>query len=112
MGENLKRFIEDAGRPLITEFKQEHAHKIFEMEITHHFILFVDKAHTDFNAMLKTLRTVAKDHRQKMTFVHLDIGNEENEGIAEFFGVTKVSFKYLPISLFNQWFHNRTQAQL
>lgn len=49
------RFIEDAGRPLITEFKQEHAHKIFEMEITHHFILFVDKAHTDFNAMLKTV---------------------------------------------------------
>jgi len=25
--ENLKRFIEDAARPLITEFKQEHAHK-------------------------------------------------------------------------------------
>jgi len=87
--ENLKRFIEDAGQPLIMEFKQEHANKIFEMEITHHFILFVDKAHKDFDAMLKTLRTVAKDHRQKMTFVHLDIGNEENEGIAEFFGVTK-----------------------
>jgi len=78
------------------------------MEITHHFILFVDKAHKDFDAMLKTLRTVAKDHRQKMTFVHLDIGNEENEGIAEFFGVTKAtsptfaifemegSSKYLP----------------
>jgi len=87
--ENLKRFIEDAARPLITEFKQEHAHKIFEMEITHHFLLFVDKADKDFDAMLKTLRTVAKEHRQKMTFVHLDIGNEENEGIAEFFGVTK-----------------------
>jgi len=87
--ENLKRFIEDAARPLITEFKQEHAHKIFEMEITHHFLLFVDKAEKDFDAMLKTLRTVAKEHRQKMTFVHLDIGNEENEGIAEFFGVTK-----------------------
>merc|ERR1719341_3134737 len=39
--ENLKRFIEDAARPLITEFKQEHAHKIFEMEITQHFLLFV-----------------------------------------------------------------------
>ena len=36
------------------------------------------------------LRSVAKDHRQKMTFVHLNVGNEENEGIAEFFGVTKV----------------------
>merc|ERR1712130_198865 len=59
------------------------------MEITHHFLLFVDKADKDFDAMLKTLRTVAKEHRQKMTFVHLDIGNEENEGIAEFFGVTK-----------------------
>ena len=37
------------------EFKQEHANKIFEMEITHHFILFVDKAHQDFDAMLKTV---------------------------------------------------------
>ena len=25
-----------------------------------------------------------------MTFVHLDVGNEEHDGIAEFFGVTKV----------------------
>ena len=49
------RFIEDAARPLITEFKQEHAHKIFEMEITHHFLLFVDKADKDFDAMLKTV---------------------------------------------------------
>ena len=30
-----------------------------------------------------------------MTFVHLDVGNEENEGIAEFFGVTKVPLKHL-----------------
>jgi len=87
--ENLKRFIEDAARPLVVEFKQEHAHKIFEMEITHHFLLFVDKADKDFDAMLQILRSVAKDHRQKMTFVHLNVGNEENEGIAEFFGVTK-----------------------
>ena len=36
------------------------------------------------------LRTLAKEHRQKMTFVHLDVGNEEHDGIAEFFGVTKV----------------------
>ena len=112
------RFIEEAGRPLITEFKQEHAHKIFEMEITHHFLLFVDKAHKDFDAMLNVvsslltpwlqllykertrsevvkldnlqLRTLAKEHRQRMTFVHLDVGNEEHDGIAEFFGVTKV----------------------
>ena len=47
------RFIEEAARPLITEFKQEHAHKIFEMEITQHFLLFVDKADKDFDEMLK-----------------------------------------------------------
>ena len=47
------RFIEDAARPLVVEFKQEHAHKIFEMEITHHFLLFVDKADKDFDAMLQ-----------------------------------------------------------
>jgi len=87
--ENLQKFIEEAGRPLITEFKQEHAHKIFEMEITHHFLLFVDKARKDFDAMLNVLRSLAKEHRQKMTFVHLDVGNEEHDGIAEFFGVTK-----------------------
>ena len=49
----IGRFIEDAARPLVTEFKQEHAHKIFEMEITSHFLLFVDKADKDFDAMLK-----------------------------------------------------------
>merc|ERR1719150_2541863 len=87
--ENLQKFIEEAGRALITEVKQEHAHKIFEMEITHHFLLFVDKAHKDFDAMLNVLRTLAKEHRQQMTFVHLDVGNEEHDGIAEFFGVTK-----------------------
>jgi len=94
--ENLKRFIEEAARPLITEFKQEHANKIFEMEIANHFLLFVNKAAKDFDAMLKTLRSVAKDHRQKMTFVHLDIGNEENEGIAEFFGSPRTQAQHLP----------------
>ena len=55
---DLFRFIEEAGRPLITEFKQEHAHKIFEMEITHHFLLFVDKAHKDFDAMLNVVSSL------------------------------------------------------
>ena len=53
------RFIEDAGRPLITEFKQEHANKIFEMDIVNHFLLFVNKdKEKDFGAMLKTVRVV------------------------------------------------------
>ena len=59
------RFIEEAGRPLITEFKQEHAHKIFEMEITHHFLLFVDKAHKDFDAMLNVVSSLLCNSRIK-----------------------------------------------
>jgi len=87
--ENLKRFVEDAARPLVIEFKQEHANKIFEMDIVNHFLLFVNKADKSFDEMLKTLRIVAKDHRKEMTYVHLNVGNQDNEGIAEFFGVTK-----------------------
>ena len=36
-----------------------------------------------------------------MTFVHLNVGNEENEGIAEFFGVTKVFEASSPFHLSN-----------
>jgi len=87
--ENLKKFVEEAARPLVMEFKQEHANKIFESDIVNHFILFVDKADKGFDSLLNTLRSVAKDNTQQMTFIHLDVGNEENGGIAEFFGVTK-----------------------
>ena len=115
----IGRFVEEAARPLVMEFKQEHANKIFESDIVNHFILFVDKADKGFDSLLNTvsaalwdvmimivdtikivkniksiyhfqLRSVAKDNTQQMTFIHLDVGNEENGGIAEFFGVTKV----------------------
>jgi protein disulfide-isomerase A1 len=38
------------------------------------------------------VKEVAKEYRDQMTFVHLDVEEEEHSGIIEFFGLTKDQF--------------------
>ena len=56
------------------------------------------------------VKQVAKGHKGKISFVHMNTGDEENDGILEFFGLTKErcptfaifemesSSKYLPVA--------------
>jgi protein disulfide-isomerase A1 len=50
--ENLQKFIEKSARPLVTEFTQENAAKIFGSGIMHHFLLLSGKKEPEFGSSM------------------------------------------------------------
>jgi len=85
--ENLEKFVRRSSTPLVTEFSQENAAKIFSSDIVKHFLLLSSKADEEHLSRMEDVRTIAKEHRDKMIFVHLDIADEENANVLEFFGI-------------------------
>ena len=51
--ENVERFIEENSRPLVTEFSQENANKIFDSDITTHFLVFSEKGDAEYTARIE-----------------------------------------------------------
>jgi len=87
--ENLLKFVKTQARPLVQEFNQENADKIFNSDIVVHFLLISDKTDEGYEGRIEAMKVLAKEHRRKMIFVHLHIEEEEAPDVMEFLGVTK-----------------------
>jgi len=87
--ENLLTFVRRATTPLVTEFNQENAAKIFSSDIVKHFLLLSSKGDKEHESRIKDLTIVSKKNRERMIFVHLDCSDAEHENVLEFFGITK-----------------------
>ena len=75
--------------PLVNEFTQEAAPKIFGSAVKVHFLQFFSFEDEEAKKKnVETLRAVAKDHKGKMIFVYLDSEFDGNEQILEFFGLS------------------------
>jgi len=85
--ENLQKFVRRSTTPLVTEFSQENAAKIFSSDIVKHFILLSSKEDAEHEPRIEDLKIVAKDNRERMIFVHLNTADEENENVLDFFGI-------------------------
>eukprot|EP00092_Neocalanus_flemingeri_P004114 GFUD01004426.1.p1 GENE.GFUD01004426.1~~GFUD01004426.1.p1 ORF type:complete len:519 (+),score=155.88 GFUD01004426.1:230-1786(+) len=85
--ENLEKFIRRSTTPLVTEFSQENAGKIFSSDIVKHFLLLSSKLDDEHESRMEDLRIVAKENREKMIFVHLNVADEEHENVLDFFGI-------------------------
>ncbi|GFS13875.1 protein disulfide-isomerase [Elysia marginata] len=83
--ENIKNFIAANRLPLVIEFTQESAQKVFGGEVKNHLLMFLKKEGNDDT--LKSFETVAKDFKGKVLFIYLDTANEDNTRIMEFFGL-------------------------
>lgn len=86
--ENLKTFISGNQLPLVIEFTQDTAQKIFGGEVKTHLLLFTDETDKDTDKMV-AYRNAASDFKGKVLFIYIDTTSEDNARILEFFGLTK-----------------------
>jgi len=87
--EEIKRFVHANQLPLVTEFNQESAQKIFGGDIKVHNLLFASKKADNFETVLGEFKTAAQNFRGKVIFVLIDSDVDENERVMEFFGLKK-----------------------
>lgn len=80
----VKAFVLGETTPLIQEFSQESAKKIFSSPVNKHILFFTDKAASHHKTTLDSLKVVAKEFKGKALFVNVPAS--ENR-ILEFFGL-------------------------
>lgn len=85
--EALAKFISGNALPLVVEFNQDTAQKIFSGEVKSHLLLFLSASSEDFAAKTDIAREIAKDYKGEMLFVTINTDEEDHKRIMEFFGM-------------------------
>merc|ERR1712079_360704 len=85
--EELTKFISGNALPLVVEFNQDTAQKIFSGEVKSHLLLFVSASSDEFAGQVDIARGIAKDHKGQMLFVTINTDEEDHKRIMEFFGM-------------------------
>jgi len=87
--EDLKKFITLESLPLVVEFSHETGPKLFSGEFKSHLILFGSKKSGHFEEIFELLKPVAKEFRNNVLFVTINIDEPDHKRILEFFGVNE-----------------------
>ncbi|XP_068672295.1 protein disulfide-isomerase 2-like [Montipora foliosa] len=87
LAESIIQFIKANQLPLVTEFNDENAPKIFGGDVKKHVLLFASKKADSFQGIHESFSSVAKDFKGKVLFVLVDTEIEDNSRISEFFGI-------------------------
>lgn len=82
---SIKEFINANRLPLVIEFTQESAPKIFGGDVKNHVLLFISKKGDDFKAKLDIFKAVAPSFKGKALFIYVDIDVTDHQRILEFF---------------------------
>jgi len=85
--ENIVAFVAANSLPLVVDFNQDTAQKIFSGEVKSHLLLFVSASADDYSEKLEIAKGIAKDHKGKMLFVTINTDEEDHKRIMEFFGL-------------------------
>jgi protein disulfide-isomerase A1 len=85
--EELKKFIAVFSLPLIVDFNQDTAQKIFGGEIKSHLLVFLSKSAGHFDDYVEGIKETAKKFRGKILFVTIDADEKDHKRILEFFGM-------------------------
>ncbi|XP_062853434.1 protein disulfide-isomerase [Trichomycterus rosablanca] len=87
--ESLLNFIKANQLPLVIEFTEQTAPKIFGGEIKSHILLFIPKAIKGFQEKLDHFKKAAEGFKGKILFIFIDSEVDDNQRILEFFGLKK-----------------------
>ncbi len=84
--DEISSFALANSTPLVQEFSQESAKKIFSSKVTNHFLFFTDKNSEHHNEVMNTYRTVAGTFKGRALFVNVPTSEKR---ILDFFGITE-----------------------
>lgn len=87
--ETILKFVKKNRLPTVVEFSQETAQKVFSGDIKQHVLMFISKSAEDFKAKLEEFTKAAKNFREEFIFIYVNVDEDENERILEFFGLKK-----------------------
>nr|AXY94695.1 disulfide-isomerase [Habrobracon hebetor] len=85
----LTDFVAAFSLPLVVDFNQETAQKIFGGDIKSHLLLFLSKEAGHFDKYLEGIQEPAKKFRGQVLFVTINADENDHERILEFFGMKK-----------------------
>lgn len=86
---DVQNFISIHALPLIVEFNQDTAQKIFSGDIKSHLLVFLSKEAGHFEKYVDGIKEPAKKYRGEVLFVTIDCDENDHERILEFFGLKK-----------------------
>lgn len=87
--ENLLAFVKANQLPLVIEFTEQTAPKIFGGDIKSHILMFLPKAASDFQDKMDQFKKAAEGFKGKILFIFIDSNVDDNQRILEFFGLKK-----------------------
>ncbi|XP_061686468.1 protein disulfide-isomerase [Syngnathoides biaculeatus] len=87
--ENILSFVKSNQLPLVIEFTEQTAPKIFGGEIKSHILMFLPKASSDFQDKMDQFKKAAESFKGRILFIFIDSDVDDNQRILEFFGLKK-----------------------
>eukprot|EP00043_Microstomoeca_roanoka_P020815 m.254116 g.254116 ORF g.254116 m.254116 type:complete len:531 (+) comp17707_c0_seq1:3-1595(+) len=87
--DDIAKFVSQESLPLVIEFSDENAPKIFGGNVQVHCLLFVEGSHAQYSDLMTAMAAVAKQYRGKLLFVHIDSSKGDNLRILEYFGINE-----------------------
>lgn len=85
--EAITAFAVAESLPLVIEFSDETASKIFGGDVKSHLLMFVDTSDEEFPSLKKSLETAAQKYKGKLLFIYIDGNKGDNGRIFDYFGV-------------------------
>uniref|UniRef100_A0AAQ5YZ86 Protein disulfide-isomerase n=1 Tax=Amphiprion ocellaris TaxID=80972 RepID=A0AAQ5YZ86_AMPOC len=87
--EKLLAFVKANQLPLVIEFTEQTAPKIFGGDIKSHILMFLPKVASDFQDKMDQFKKAAEGFKGQILFIFIDSDVDDNQRILEFFGLKK-----------------------
>ncbi|KAM4692651.1 protein disulfide-isomerase [Rhinophrynus dorsalis] len=87
--EEVLNFIKANQLPMVIEFTEQTAPKIFGGEVKTHNLFFLPKSASDYQDKLDNFKKAAASFKGKILFIFIDSDHTDNQRILEFFGLKK-----------------------